>query len=229
MRVLDFYNFVVIGIFSFFVSWVSAHIIHKRKILRMNLLESASFLLSFFYIFAPRIWNLVRIKAGDGYLGFIDADTARTQIFREVIAPIVITQFLFGIIGRNLKIFRFNGGNRNRLTKTQSNDKLIFVVFLFTFFIFILGEGSSIFSRDTYLNSNGIGIFARLSGITTLASLGVLVLIGLADKRALHATSLCLLAWYVFLLSKGSRSSLLACLFCVLLGLLISINSSISG
>jgi hypothetical protein len=214
---LDFYNFIVIGIFNFFILWIFAHLVLKKKLLRLNLLECAALFLSFFYIFAPIIWNLIRAKAGDGYLGFIEADTAKTQIFREVIAPMVITQFLFGSIGRKLNIFRLDARNRKRLTDTQDVDKLIFIVFLVTFFIFILGEGTSIFFRETYLNSNGIGIFARLSGITTLASLGVLVLIGLANKGSLQATSLCLLAWYVFLLSKGTRSSLLACSFFVLL------------
>jgi hypothetical protein len=214
---LNSYNFVVTGIFVFFVFRILANIILTRRILKLNLLEFASFSLSFFYIFAPRIWNSIRAKAGDGYLGFIDADTAKTQILREVIAPLVITQFLFGTVGRNLNIFRFDAVTRERSTYTRNDKGLISIVFLSTFFIFILGEGSSIFLRDTYLYSNGIGIFARLSGITTLASLGVLLLIGLANKGSLLATSMSLLTWYVFLLSKGSRSSLLACSFLVLL------------
>jgi hypothetical protein len=214
---LDFYNFVVTGIFGICVFRILKLIILKRKILRLNLLEFAAFFLSFLYIFAPRIWNLIRAKAGDGYLGFIEADPTKTHLFREVIAPLVITQFLFGTIGRKIGIFRFDAVDRIRLNHTRKDNELVSIVFLVTFFIFIIGEGSSIFSRETYLNLNGIGIFARLSGITTLASLGVLMLIGLTNKRSLLATSLSFLVWYVFLLSKGSRSSLLACSFFILL------------
>lgn len=207
---LIFYNLVIVGIIVYFVTKFLAEIAINQRILKLNILEISTILLAIFYFFAPIIWNSIRVKVGDGYLGFIEADSNTTNVFHQIIAPIIITKFFFGTICRLIGIFRFNMATQIHPENMRDDRKLIFILFLLTLIIFIFGEGNSILLRETYLSTNGLGVFARLSGITTLASLGVLLMIGLASKRNLHATILSLLIWYLFLISKGSRSSLLA-------------------
>jgi hypothetical protein len=76
--------------------------------------------------------------------------------------------------------------------------------------IYLLGQGTSLLSRSLYLQTNGFGFITRLSGVTNFVSFGILSFIILTKTRWKKITILLpLTLWYLFLLSSGSRSSLI--------------------
>jgi hypothetical protein len=207
-------------IFSIF-----ATIFSRGKILRKAPLVSLVLVtLVVMYFFGGLIWNQIRLEAGPGYLGFIYADESMLSDFKAAIGPVLLAiciPYLFSIVA-------FNGkGHENNASVQQTfvPNFLLNLIISITFLICILGEGSSILLREGYLSANGFPLLLRLSGITNLVGVGFLGLVFFFRRsRILSWEFFMLLAWFIILLGKGSRSALLPFLIVIV----ILFRSSIS-
>ena len=161
------------------------------------------------YYFGSLVWNQIRLEAGPGYLGFIFVDEVMFNNFKAAIGPIILAinlpYFMLILLNRS----KLDYPNLDVRISAVSNNLLNLVIIL-PFLICILGEGTSIFLRESYLSANGFLVLLRLSGITNLVGIAFLGLVFIYRKcRPFSWEFFLLLSWFLVLLAKGSRSTLL--------------------
>ena len=161
------------------------------------------------YYFGGLVWNQIRVEAGPGYLGFIYADESMINDFRAAIGPLIIAiclPYLLSVplISTKRKILY------STVQKSFVSDIFLNLIIAGTFLICILGEGTSILFRESYLSANGFPVFLRLSGITNLVGIAILASVFFFRSCKIRSWEfVLLLCWFLILIGKGSRSALL--------------------
>ena len=174
--------------------------------------------LLFLYYFGPFIWNSIRRDVGDGYLGFLPSTPDNSELFRSVLSPIIVgimSAILFYFIWSLSK--PLNVSINSKLTKASISlwDKLLIYL---PIAIYLIGQGSSVFNRGVYLQTNGIDFIARLGGVTNLISFGaILYVIYTRNDWKKIDIYFPLTFWYILLVSSGSRSTLIVIAIAILL------------
>jgi hypothetical protein len=200
-------------------------LLSKGKTLKTApLISIVQITLMILYFLGGFIWNRIRQEAGPGYLGFIYVDDLMLNNFKAAIGPIILAIALpFFIL---VVVTRGREQNPNLpVQETFVSDRLLNLVICVPFLICILGEGTSILFRESYLSANGIPVFLRLSGITNLVGIAFLGLVFIYRNCKLFSWEFSLLlSWFLVLLAKGSRSALLP--FIIILAILLQTHFS---
>ena len=156
------------------------------------------------------LWNSVRDAAGPGFLGFLTPDPEQQKTLKTILLCISIG-FLVGDLISDLS-FRWvpislveqrQGMGKIQLTKPKVSSRIGIVVVLLAY----VGEGPSIFLRNSYLQSNGSVTLQRAVAAATLGTVWLLVDASINSKqlRARVSARLLLILFFALYLGKGSR------------------------
>lgn len=164
--------------------------------------------LSLIAIFGPSVWNWARTAAGPGLLGFWALSPNEISQFRIIMLCYVSGVSLGNVYLINMK--RKPMRMREPLLKQGRGN-----LYRFSYFgliLYFIGQGTSIFYRDTYLVTNGILTIQRLSSTVLLPLLAVSIyLVATSKSRKELAPAITLqLIWSVCLLGAGSRTAVIS-------------------
>lgn len=204
--------------FSLILVTINIFFFLKRSLhgVRILVLCFLNFLLILMYNFGSLAWNHIRSNVGDGYLGFLASTPANSYLFQKVMEPIIYGTGIPLLLYFFLQLIKPISTIKIDKAREEVISRLELYLVYFPLGIYLLGQGTSLLSRSLYLQTNGVGFITRLSGVTNFVSFGILTLIILTKARLKKITvlfPLCL--WYLFLLSSGSRSSLIP--LCILI------------
>lgn len=164
--------------------------------------------LSFIALFGPVVWNWARTAAGIGLLGFWEVSQEEIAQFRLIM--------LFYAGGASLgNIYVINMKKRHQVAgilEPIQNRRIFYLFNLFGLTAYLIGQGTSILFRESYLIGNGIGLIQRIASTILLPSLAAsLYLIATSKTRRELIPAVALQTiWATSLLGVGSRSSLVA-------------------
>ena len=168
------------------------------------------FFLSILYFFGSLIWNFIRGGVGPGYLGFLSSSPDNHALFQKVMSPVIYGvgfSILIKIARERMHPPRDTPAEIKLQSALSKYEKLLIY---FPFLIYLIGQGTSIFVRNVYLQTNGIGFIERLSGVTNLVSLGG-IFFAMSKTKNLESrySILPTLFWYLLLMSSGTRLAIL--------------------
>jgi hypothetical protein len=174
--------------------------------------------LSLFALFGPVVWDWSRTAAGIGLLGFWAMSQEEIAQFKLIM--------LFYTCGASLgNIYLINMKKRHqvaRISVTIQNRRTFYLFNLSGMTAYLIGQGTNILFRESYLVGSGIGIMQRIASTILLPLLAASMYLMITSKTRREVIPAIALqtVWATLLLGVGSRSSLIAiiALFLVIVG-----------
>lgn len=157
-------------------------------------------------LFGYLVWNIVKDAAGPGLLNFVNLNVNQVYSLDLILLCIALGSFLGNITLGGVFPLR----NTVRVFDPLTGDlRIVKWVCSISVLIAYLGEGTSIFFRETYLNSNGISFMTRVSGAILLPSLCLCAFVAVKGRKCSRnlLNYFVLTFGFALLLGKGSRAT----------------------
>ena len=180
--------------------------IHAKGLARV--IPTSGVALGLIGLFGPSVWDWCRSSVGVGLLGFWTLNHDELVRFH-----LILLCYSTGVSFGNFYLINMKETSilvRNNLQKEGRSSLYIFS--LLGFFVYLLGQGSSLFYNDSYLITNGIGVIQRLASTILLPLLAVSsYLVATAKSRSQLTPAILLqMLWAICFLGTGSRSAVIA-------------------
>jgi hypothetical protein len=184
--------------------------IKKKRDLVLNLGYGTSLIFSLLSLTAYEAWNLVKDAAGYGLLNFISLTSEQQQDLKIVLLCISLGSFVANTIFEVSFERRLDSNFQLRILEnfvpSVTSVAILGIIFLTIAFV---GEGTSIWFRDLYLQSNGWVLGQKITAVFLLPVLTLIIVSISRPRKPLEATVLhfLLMCGFFFYLAKGSRGS----------------------
>lgn len=174
----------------------------------------------------PWAWNRIRGNVPFGLLGFLTLEEDQLLVLHSAILPLSFSLYLGFMV---YKAFEIRRGGESISTEALkvfdsgfSRGKIL-ILGILNLFMYVLGQGPSIWNRNSYLSSDGISILERVTNATNLPVSFLVAYYSIFEKkRNLRYTfRFLLLCYFLLILSKGSRLSILIVLFVIFINLIL--------